>query len=380
MHKFLITFFILFFYSCGDDSSTNSPSIDYHTDDQQFIDDLVLLNNSIENENVIDRITTTDFIDDSTGSQYYKIKQLNLNNMSLDSIPNSIIYLDSLEILDLSNNQLEFLPENICNINDQLNSLDVSNNLLCNPHVPICITNIEPTLTAFFASQNGCSYQMSPKDRNFIKRMILENWTAVSENDSEYDSLWTIFNDEDNITWQEFIEEDKETLEPTVVSRIVTLKYEGFNSDIGTIPPEIGAVDSLKFMYLSHNDLSDIPTEIGDLKRLQSLYLDHNKIEIVPESIGGGDGLKKLEHLILNDNQIDSVYTHLSYLTSLTKLDLSRNNLETLPSDLCGFSPVIKIVGNQFKCVCTSACGCTEWDETCFDAKIIDQSCEDCGD
>ena len=380
MQKPLTIILIILLYSCGDDSSTNPPSIDYYTDDQQFIDDLVLLNNSIENENVIDRITTTDFIDDSTGSQYYKIKQLNLNNMSLDSIPNSIIYLDSLEILDLSNNQLEFLPENICNINDQLNSLDVSNNLLCNPHVPICITNIEPTLTAFFASQNGCSYQMSSKDMNFIKRMILENWTAVSENDSEYDSLWTILNDEDNITWQEFTEEDIETLEPTVVSRIVTLKYEGFNSDIGTIPPEIGAVDSLKFMYLSHNDLSDIPTEIGDLKRLQSLYLDHNKIEIVPESIGGGDGLKKLEHLILNDNQIDSVYTHLSYLTSLTKLDLSRNNLETLPSDLCGFSPVIKIVGNQFKCVCTSACGCTEWDETCFDAKIIDQSCEDCGD
>jgi Leucine-rich repeat (LRR) protein len=380
MQKNLTIILIILLYSCGDDSSTNPPSIDYYTDDQQFIDNLVLLNNSIENENVIERITATDFIDGSTGSKYYKIKQLNLNNMSLDSIPNSIINLDSLKILNLSNNQIEFLPEDICNINDQLDSLDVSNNLLCNPHVPICITNIEPTLTAFFASQNGCSYQMSPKDRNFIKRMILENWTAVSENDSEYDSLWTILNDEDNITWQEFTEEDIETLEPTVVSRIVTLKYEGFNSDIGTIPPEIGAVDSLKFMYLSHNDLSDIPTEIGDLKRLQSLYLDHNKIEIVPESIGGGDGLKKLEHLILNDNQIDSVYTHLSYLTSLTKLDLSRNNLETLPSDLCGFSPVIKIVGNQFKCVCTSACGCTEWDETCFDAKIIDQSCEDCGD
>jgi len=214
---------------------------------------------------------------------------------------------------------------------------------------------------------------MSVKDRDFINDMISFNWD-VSENDSEYDSLWTILNDEEHITWQEFIEEDEETNKLSLVSRIVTLKYEGFNSDIHIIPTEIELVDSLKFMYLSHNNIEDIPTEIGDLQRLKYLHLDHNKIVRIPESIGGGDGLKKLERLILSDNQIDSVYTHLNNLTSLTELDLSRNSLETLPSELCGFSPVIKIVGNQFKC------GCVVWDETCFDDKIIDQSCEVCGD
>jgi len=376
MQKPLTIVLVILLYSCGDDSSTNPPSIDYHTDDQQFIDNLVLLNNSIENEDVIDRITTIDFIDDSTGSKYYKIKQLNLNNMSLDSIPNSIIYLDSLKILYLSNNQLEFLPEDICNLNDQLDALDVSNNLLCNPHVPICITNLEPTLTAFFASQNDCSYQISIDDRTFLKRMILDNWD-VFENDSEYDSLWTLLNNEENTVWQEFIEEDEVNEKISVVSRIVQIRYENFNStddDIHTIPIEIGFVDSLKFMYLSHNNIEEIPTEIGDLERLKYLHLGNNKIERVPESIGGGEGLKKLEHLILNDNQIDSVSAYLSNLTSLTELNLSRNSLETLPNELCGFSPVIKIVGNQFKC------GCVVWDETCFDNKIIDQSCEPCGD
>ncbi|HIB14688.1 MAG TPA: hypothetical protein EYO19_04435, partial [Candidatus Marinimicrobia bacterium] len=82
MQKNLTIILVILLYSCGEDSPiTPPPSIDYHTNDQQFIDNLVLLNNSIENEDVIDRITTTDFIDDSTGSKYYKIKQLNLNNM-----------------------------------------------------------------------------------------------------------------------------------------------------------------------------------------------------------------------------------------------------------------------------------------------------------
>jgi len=382
MKKNLTLIIIILLFSCGDDSPTTPPSIDYHTDDQQFIDDLVLLNNSIENENVIDRITTTDLISDSTGSIYYKIKQINLNNMSLDSIPNSIIYLDSLEILYLSNNQLEFLPENICNLNDQLDSLDVSNNLLCNPHVPTCIVNLEPTLTAFFASQNGCRYQMSVKDRDFLDDMISFNWD-VSKNDSKYDSLWTLLNDENNTTWQEFIEYDEINQTNYVVSRIVQVKYEGFyntGGDIHTIPPTIEDVDSLKFMYLSNNNLENIPPEIGNLLRLKYLHLDHNKIQSIPESIGGGDGLKRLEHLILNDNQIDFVSAYLSNLTRLTELDLSRNSLKTLPSDLCGFSPVIEIIGNQFNCECATACGCVEWNETCFVNKILDQCCEACCD
>ena len=48
MKKILTIILIILLYSCGGDSpSTPPPSIDYHTDDQQFIDNLVLSNNSI---------------------------------------------------------------------------------------------------------------------------------------------------------------------------------------------------------------------------------------------------------------------------------------------------------------------------------------------
>ena len=99
-------------------------------------------------------------------------------------------------------------------------------------------------------------------------------WTN-SNNNIEYDSLWTILNNEENITWQEFIEYDEVNEKNYVGSRIVRMKYEGFNingQDIDTIPPSIKRVDSLKFLYLSNNNLKNIPTEIGNLERLKILH------------------------------------------------------------------------------------------------------------
>ena len=376
MHKYLIIILIIFLFSCGGDEVVNPPSvINFYTDDQQFIDELVSINDSIEDASyIIDRITT-DFVD-SADSQYYRINKLNLSNMGLDSISNTISNLDSLKILYLNNNQLVNLPSSICDINNQLDSLNVEDNLLCNPQVPTCIISLEPTMTAFFSSQKECDYQMSVEDRDFINDMISSNW-GISENDLEYDSLWAVLNHEDNTKWQEFIEYDELNQKDHVVSRIVQIKYEDFNEEgksIQIIPSTIEEVDSLKFAYLSNNILDEIPAEFGNLIRLKYLHLDKNQIRSIPESIGGSgsQGLKKLERLILNDNQIDSVSAYLGNLTSLTELDLSRNSLETLPYSLCGFSNIIKIVGNQF------GCGCVEY-ESCFSDLIIDQSCEACG-
>ena len=82
--------------------------------------------------------------------------------------------------------------------------------------------------------------------------MILDNWDVI-ENDSEYDSLWTLFNNEDNTIWQEFIETDDVDDMEKVFSRIIQIKYEGFNEQGGgihTIPSTIIKLDSLKFKII----------------------------------------------------------------------------------------------------------------------------------
>ena len=72
MKRNLLLLFPLFLFSCGGNSSTQPSSINYYTDDQTFIDDLVNVNISLSTDEVTSGITTTDFID-TTGSKYYKI-------------------------------------------------------------------------------------------------------------------------------------------------------------------------------------------------------------------------------------------------------------------------------------------------------------------
>ena len=105
MQKNLIIILMMLLYSCGDDSSTNPPSIEYHPDDQQFIDDLVKAND-ITLEAITDSIKTVEI--DSISISYYKISELYLGNMGLDSIPPSIGNLESLNVLMLNDNNLKY--------------------------------------------------------------------------------------------------------------------------------------------------------------------------------------------------------------------------------------------------------------------------------
>ena len=107
-----LTLLIFFFlYSCGGNKSsiTQPPRVDYYAADQTFIDELDDLNISASSNDINDRITTASFIDDITGTQYYKIKALNLGEMALDTIPSSIIGLDSLVSVFNSENKLSIL-------------------------------------------------------------------------------------------------------------------------------------------------------------------------------------------------------------------------------------------------------------------------------
>jgi len=323
MHKFLITLFILLFYSCGDDSSTNSPSIDYHTDDQQFIDDLVSANGIINTETITERITTVKI--DSGSIKYYRIEKLHLGNMGLDSIPSSIGNLVSLNVLMLNDNNFKYLTESICTIYDQLDSLDVTNNDICTPNVPDCIINTL-SITAFYANQQ-CEIIPDEEDMDFIRDLITENWgdTASTDKITELNNL---------TTWKTFAEGN------TITSRITEIRYD--DQDIAKIPISLEDVDSLERIELQENQIESIPNIIGNLSRLKYITIQKNNITTIPARIGE---LEQLEVFKIYENQLIEVHENIGQLSKLIRLNLSYNQLESLPDSMCNIlsNPEIQI-------------------------------------
>jgi len=116
---------------------------------------------------------------------------------------------------------------------------------------------------------------------------------------------------------------------PPEIGSLTSLQYLGLwdNQLSGAIPPEIGSLTSLQILDLDNNQLSGaIPPEIGSLTSLQILYIDGNQLSgAIPPEIGN---LTSLLGLYLMSNQLSgAIPTEIGSLTSLQNLYLAGNQL-----------------------------------------------------
>ncbi|MCE2422751.1 MAG: leucine-rich repeat domain-containing protein, partial [Gemmatimonadetes bacterium] len=107
------------------------------------------------------------------------------------------------------------------------------------------------------------------------------------------------------------------------------------NALTGSIPAELGDLESLEYLRLHGNDLTgSIPAELGDLDSLEYLHLAGNDLAgSIPAELGD---LESLRHLYLYNNALtDSIPAELGDLDSLTRLHLHGNNLTgSIPAEL----------------------------------------------
>ena len=105
-----------------------------------------------------------------------------------------------------------------------------------------------------------------------------------------------------------------------------------FGLGLTTLPPEIGQLTALEYLYLGSNQLTTLPPEIGQLSALRQLYLQSNKLTTLPPVIGQ---LTALTSLWLQSNQLTTLPHGLRELRQLRDLCLHDNPaLELSPSVL----------------------------------------------
>ncbi len=155
----------------------------------------------------------------------------------------------------------------------------------------------------------------------------------------ERQALVDLYNNTDGANWS--LSANWLTGDPCVPAwRGVTCNWENTtvthlqlntNNLNGGIPPAIGNLTALQYLYLGYNQLTSIPAELGNLTALQRLGLYNNQLTSIPVELGNLTALQRLE---LSSNQLTSIPAELGNMTNLRYLYLESNQLTSIPVEL----------------------------------------------
>ncbi len=212
-----------------------------------------------------------------------RVIALNLANINLENLPESIGNLTKLQFLDLSDNKLDCLPETIGNLE-----------------------NLEEFYIKGSWSNNRPFYNsIKELPKSFHKLKKLQKFSIDG-------------NELKNI--------------PDDFQHLLNLKEISIkNNGLEQIPDIFANFSQLIKLDLSENRITKIVPSIGNLTNLIDLSLRYNSIEIIPEYISN---LNSLEDLSLDGNKIKEIPLSLFNLNSLHYLNLSNNCIKKIPEDI----------------------------------------------
>jgi internalin A len=193
--------------------------------------------------------------------------RLDLSDLSLTEVPESLRQLRQLQSLDLSGNQLKAIPDFLGELS-QLINLSLSRNQL----------SVLP---------------------EFVGQLRKLQSLAISNN--ELGRL------------------------PQSIGLLTQLQKLYCDSNkLSTLPESIDRLTNLKFLFLDRNQLTNLPESIGYLADLQLLHVPYNQLTTLPESMGQ---LSRLKVLYVHNNQLTSLFDSIAHLSQLRILDVHSNQL-----------------------------------------------------
>ncbi len=249
-----------------EDSLITISELDYYSDSLIIYN--ILSSNNIDTVQVSSLIEITD----------NRITSLDLSNLSIEFIPDSIYHLNHLETLIMKYSKMQMIPTSLCKL-EKLKVLDISYNQI--DSIPIDIGLLKEL------------EYLNISGNQPLKRL------------------------------------------PETITKLANLEILLLNDcyNLINLPYSIGNMENLQTLSCSANlKLSEIPAGIGFLSNLSSLIITHSQIETLSSEIGN---LKSLKELILDNNHLSSLPDEIVNLTSFKPggLSLKRNYLKNIVNE-----------------------------------------------
>ncbi|KAK6941319.1 Leucine-rich repeat [Dillenia turbinata] len=225
-----------------------------------------------------------------------RLEIVDLSGMSLESLPNTSLNLATICKLDLSNNNLQMIPESLTARLLNLVVFDVhSNQLKSLPNSIGCLSKLKVLNVA------GNLLLALPK--------TIENCRSLEELNANFNQLTKL---PDTIGFELInlqklsVNSNKLIFLPNSITHITSLLIlDARLNSLHTLPEDLENLINLQVLNISQNFrcLTSLPYSIGLLLSLTDLDVSYNKITSLPDSIGC---LKKLQKLSVEGNPLIS--------------------------------------------------------------------------
>ncbi|CAN6547518.1 unnamed protein product [Malus baccata var. baccata] len=225
-----------------------------------------------------------------------RLEIVDLSGMSLDALPNPSLNLGAICKLDLSNNNLQNIPESLTARLLNVVVLDVhSNQLKSLPNSIGCLSKLK----VLNVSGNLLSYLPN----------TIENCRSIEELNANFNKLSHLpdtIGFELNSLKKLSVNSNKLIFLPRSLTHLTSLRIlDARLNCLRSLPEDLENLINLEVLNVSQNFqyLEILPYSIGLLMSLVELDVSYNKITALPDSIGC---LKKLQKLIVEGNPMVS--------------------------------------------------------------------------
>ena len=116
------------------------------------------------------------------------------------------------------------------------------------------------------------------------------------------------------------------------------------DNNLGSIPPDINSLNSLRVLYLNNTGLSSLPNQLYTMSSLKTLSLDGNSLGSLSPAISG---MNHLEYLMISRNNLEALPEELFEIPSFISLIANENSLYSLPDNIGTCCAIEQITARQ---------------------------------